>query len=72
MDVFHGREGDRDMRRSWIKAGDRVKTQGYGTGTVNAIYVVSGDEYADVWLDHTQRDHHPHVCWTGDLKREAR
>ena len=57
------------MRRSWIKAGDRVQTPRYGTGTVRDVYAIAGTEYADVWLDHTQRDHHPHVCWTGDLER---
>jgi hypothetical protein len=56
-------------KRKWIKVGDRVQTLRYGTGTVKDVYVIAGTEYADVWLRDYQRDHHPHVCWTGDLKR---
>jgi hypothetical protein len=59
------------MKRKWIKTGDRVQTPRYGTGQVRNVYVIAGVEYADVILDDYQRDHCPHVCWTGDLEHNA-
>jgi hypothetical protein len=54
-------------KRKWIKAGDRVQTPRYGTGTVKSVYVISGAEYADVSLDDYQRSCPPLTCWVGDL-----
>ena len=60
------------MARKWIKTGDRVQTPRYGTGTVKDVYVIAGDEYADVSLDDYPRARHPHVCWVGDLTRYSK